>query len=107
MKIGIVGSGNVGLRLGRIWLNNGHHIMFSHSRDKAKLDKTVENLGTNASTGSPSDAVAYGDVVVLSVPWSSVTDALRAAGSLAGKILFSTVKRAQCRYERPRPEKSK
>lgn len=91
MNIGIIGSGNVGMNLAKIWVKNGHRVKLSFSRDASKLRTGAESLGKNASAGSPRDAAFFGDVVVLAVPWGAVAEAIEAAGPLSGKILFSTV----------------
>ncbi len=90
MNIGIIGAGNMGSGLGKIWAQNGHRLMFSYSRDTTKLEKIAQLIGSNASVGTPAEAVQFADVVVLSVPYGAIEDALKAAGSL-GKILFSIV----------------
>jgi 8-hydroxy-5-deazaflavin:NADPH oxidoreductase len=91
MNIGIIGVGNVGSSLGKIWAENGHKLMFSYSHDTTKLEKIARSIGGNASVGTPAEAVRFAEVVVLSVPYGAIEDALKAAGSLEGKILFSTV----------------
>lgn len=91
MKIGIIGAGNMGSGLGKIWAESGHKLMFSYSRDMTKLEKIAQSIGSNASVGTPAEAVQFADVVVLSVPYGAVEDALKAAGALEGKILFSIV----------------
>ncbi len=91
MNIGIIGAGNVGSSLGKIWAENGHKLMFSYSRDTTKLEKIAQSIGGNASVGTPAEAVQFAEVVVLSVPYGAKEDALKEAGSLEGKILFSTV----------------
>ena len=87
MKIGIIGSGNVGSALGKIWSRNGHEIMFS-SRNPEKLKSLAESLGKNAFYGLPSDAVKFGGVVALAVPWEQAENALLSAGPMNGKILI-------------------
>jgi 8-hydroxy-5-deazaflavin:NADPH oxidoreductase len=87
MKIGIIGSGNVGSALGKIWSRNGHKILFS-SRNPEKLKSLAESLGKNAFYGLPSDAVKFGDVVALAVPWGQAENALLSAGPMNGKILI-------------------
>ncbi|MBD3885995.1 NADPH-dependent F420 reductase [Phormidium tenue FACHB-886] len=91
MKIGIIGAGNMGSSLGKFWIQNGHQLMFSYSRDQAKLNAIAQSLGSNATVGTPTEAVQFADVVLLSVPYGAIEDALKAAGSLEGKILFSCV----------------
>ncbi|MGD0954131.1 MAG: NADPH-dependent F420 reductase [Methanotrichaceae archaeon] len=87
MKIGIIGSGNVGSALGKIWANNGHEIMFS-SRHPEKLKGLAVSIGKNACFGLPPEAARYGEVVVLSVPWTQAADALKSAGHLKGNVLI-------------------
>ncbi len=88
MKIGIIGSGNVGKTLGEAWAKKGHQVLFSFSRDLHTLRAYAAGLGENASAGTPAEAVTYGEVVLFAPPWPAVEDALQAAGSLKGKILI-------------------
>ena len=90
MKIGIIGSGSMGASMGRIWANCGHSVLFSYSRSQEKLNKAANNAGNDAKTDTPAEAVAFGDVILLSVPWSQVNNALEAAGEI-DKILFTCV----------------
>ncbi|NJM75952.1 MAG: NADPH-dependent F420 reductase [Acaryochloridaceae cyanobacterium RU_4_10] len=91
MNIGIIGAGNMGHGLGKLWAQSGHQLMFSYSRDITKPKKIAQSIGSNARVGTPSEAVAFADVVLLSVPYGAVGDALKAAGSLKDKIVFSIV----------------
>ena len=88
MNIGIVGSGNVGSTLGKAWAKRGHKIVFSYSRDPKKLETLATSAGPNTRAGSPAEAAQFGEVILFAPPWSSVDHALKAAGSLAGKILI-------------------
>jgi 8-hydroxy-5-deazaflavin:NADPH oxidoreductase len=91
MRIGIIGAGHIGSNCARRFIVSGkHEVKLSFSRDPAKLAKLAHELGERASVGTPLEAVRFGDVVVLSVPWDAVPDALREAGSLAGKIVIDT-----------------
>jgi 8-hydroxy-5-deazaflavin:NADPH oxidoreductase len=87
MKIGIIGSGNVGSSLGKIWGKNGHEVRFS-SRNPEKLKALAESIGKNASYSLPEEAAKFGEVMVLAVPWGQAENALKSAGSLMGKILI-------------------
>lgn len=86
MKIGIIGSGNMGSGLGKIWGKKGHEIIFSYSRNQDKLKSLAASL-PNATAGTPAEA-AQAEVVLLSVRWSDVPDALKQAGPLNNKIII-------------------
>lgn len=88
LKIGIVGSGNVGTALGRLWAQAGHQVRFSSRSLDA--DRTLaREIGANASAGVPKDAVAFGDVVLFAVPYLALPDLARElAPSLKGKIVI-------------------
>ena len=89
MRIGIVGSGRIGGNAGRLFAAAGHDVMFSGSRDPAKLDALAADAA-NARTGSPRDAVEFGEVVMFSVPWRAVDEVLAETGSLDGKVVIDT-----------------
>ncbi len=88
MNIGIIGAGNVGGTLGRGWAKQGHAIMFSARDADPKLAKQLAELGSKASAGTVAETAAFGDVVVLALPWSAAQEALQSAGDLAGKVLL-------------------
>jgi predicted dinucleotide-binding enzyme len=88
MRIGLIGAGRIGGNCARQAVAGGHEVMLSFSRDRSKLDELAAELG--GSTGDPADAVAFGDVVILSVPWGAIPDALAQAGDLGGKIVVDT-----------------
>jgi len=88
MNIGIIGSGNMGSGLGKLWANHGHKILFSYTRDLHKLKGLAKSIGPNTQAGTPAEAAQFGEVVLLCVPWIVIDDALQATGSLAGKILI-------------------
>ncbi len=87
MNIAIIGSGNMGSGLGGIWAKKGHRIIFSYSRNPEKLE-ALARANPGASAAPPAEAVRQSDVVLLSVPWPAVEDALKAAGPLDGKIVI-------------------
>jgi predicted dinucleotide-binding enzyme len=91
MKIGIIGSGNMGASMGKAWAARGHQVLFSFSKDQGKLRVVAAAAGATARVGTPAQAAAFGDVVLLAVPWAAVPEALQAAGALEGKVLFSCV----------------
>ncbi|MFB3818593.1 MAG: NADPH-dependent F420 reductase [Candidatus Methylomirabilales bacterium] len=71
MNIGIVGSGKIGGVVGKLWARAGHKVLFS-SRHPERLDALVREAGQNASRGTVEDALAFGDVILLSIPYGSV-----------------------------------
>jgi predicted dinucleotide-binding enzyme len=91
MNIGIIGSGNMGAAMGRAWAAGGHSVLFSFSKEAGKLRAAAEAAGPAARAGTPAEAAAFGDVVLLAVPWAARAEALQAAGALSGKVLFSCV----------------
>jgi predicted dinucleotide-binding enzyme len=91
MNIGIIGSGNMGSSMGKAWSAKGHKVLFSCSKDEAKLREVAAAAGRNARTGTPAEAVAFGELILFSVPWAAVSEALKAAGSFKGKALLSCV----------------
>jgi len=90
MKIGIVGSGRVGGALGGVWVKAGHEVMFSSrhiEHDKALAAK----LGTNAHAGTPRQAAAFGEVLMISVPYGSLPAVGKdLAALIEGKIVIDT-----------------
>src|SRR5204862_6102126 len=87
MKIGVIGAGNIGGNVARQAVKGGHEVMLSFSRDASTLDQRASELGDLASTGVPAEAVEFGDVVVLSVPWDVIPQALEQAGDLSGMVV--------------------
>lgn len=86
LRIGIIGAGNIGTAIAKRLIPHGHEIILSYSRDPVALEAAAVALG--ARSGTPREAVAFGDVVALTVPWSTVFDALAQAGPLGDKILW-------------------
>jgi len=90
LKIGTIGSGNVGGTLGRIWAQAGHEVMFS-SLNLEHDKKLAASIGANARAGTPKEAAAFGEVVLVSVPYRALPDVGKEAGSLLrGKIVIDT-----------------
>ena len=88
LKVGVVGSGRIGGTLGAIWLGAGHEVMFSSldlEHDKALAAK----LGGKARAGTTREAVAFGDVVLIAVPYRALPQLGRDLGELIkGKIVL-------------------
>ena len=90
MKIGIIGSGNIGSTLGTYWAKAGHQVLFS-SRNPDNLKQLVESVGPRARAGTVSEAIAFGDVILIAVPYGSMAQIAKDyAKDLAGKIVMDT-----------------
>ena len=89
MRIGILGSGLMGGKLGTIFARAGHDVVFRYARSEQKLKRLARQARPNAQAGTPSDAVRDADALLLAVPWSRLKDVLKQAGSLSGKVVVS------------------
>jgi predicted dinucleotide-binding enzyme len=89
-KIGIVGSGQVGGALGGAWVKAGHEVMFS-SLDIEHDKALAAGLGPNARAGTPREAAAFGEVVMISVPYRALPEVGKdLAGLIKGKVVIDT-----------------
>ncbi len=87
MRIGIIGAGRIGGGVAAQLGGAGHQLKLSFSRDPAALGKLALQIGPGATTGSPAEAVEFGEVVVISVPWSVLPQALdQAEGQTAAQF---------------------
>jgi len=89
MRIGILGSGLMGAKLGTLFARAGHDVVFSYARSKGKLEKLAREAPGKARAGTPSDATTGADALLLAVHWSRVDDVLTQAGDLSGKVILT------------------
>ena len=89
MRIGILGSGLMGGKLGTLFARAGHEVIFSYSHSQEKLEALASEAGRGARAGTPHEAAEHADVVLLAVHWSRVDDVLKQAGDLGGKVLIT------------------
>ena len=89
MRIGILGSGLMGGKLGTLFARAGHEVIFSYARSERKLKRLAREAKANARAGTPADAAREADALLLAVHWSRVDDVLKQAGALSGKIIVS------------------
>jgi predicted dinucleotide-binding enzyme len=88
MKIGMIGSGNVGSALGASLARAGHEVMFS-SRTLENDQALAKKIGANARAGTPQQAAAFGQVLVLSVPYRALPDLGKSlTAELKGKVVI-------------------
>jgi predicted dinucleotide-binding enzyme len=88
MRIAVIGPGRIGGNAARLLARAGHDVTLAFSRDEEKLDALAREIGGRAT--SPPEAVGDAEVVILSVPWRLVDEALAQTGSLDGKVVIDT-----------------
>ncbi len=69
MNIGIIGSGHIGGTAARLFANAGHQVAISNSRGPASLTQMVSQLGPNVKAATVEEAEAFGDIVLLAIPF--------------------------------------
>jgi 8-hydroxy-5-deazaflavin:NADPH oxidoreductase len=89
MRIGILGSGLMGAKLGTIWARAGHEVVFSYARSEQKLKKLARDAKGKAQAGTPREAAQEADALLLAVHWSRVDDVLKQAGDVSGRVIVS------------------
>src|SRR3954451_18586920 len=71
VKIGVIGSGRIGSTIGGLWAKAGHEVMFS-DRDPEAVKRAFESVGSKARAGSVEEAIAFGDAVLIAVPYGAL-----------------------------------
>lgn len=89
MRIGILGSGLMGGKLGTLFARAGHEVVFSYARNERKLKRLAREARGAARAGTPREAARDSDVLLLAVHWSRVQDVLKQSGDLAGRVIVS------------------
>ena len=88
LKIGVIGSGKVGSAIGSVWVGMGHAVMFS-SRHIEHDQSLAADLGAGARAGTPQEAAAFGDVLLVSVPYGALPDVGKdLAEQIKGKVVL-------------------
>ena len=89
MRVGILGSGLMGGKLGTLFARAGHEVVFSYARSEKKLNALARDAGASARAGTPSEAARDADAILLGVHWSRMDDVLSQAGDLSGKVIVT------------------
>src|SRR6266849_4448798 len=89
MRVGILGSGLMGGKLGTLFAHAGHEVVFSYARSEQKLKKLAREAQENARAGTPGEAARDADALLLAVHWSRIDDVLKQAGDMSGKVIVS------------------
>jgi predicted dinucleotide-binding enzyme len=97
IPIGTIGAGHIGSTIGGLWIKDGHKVMFS-SRHPEELKDLVASLGPLAQAGTVDQAIGFGNVVLLTVPYGALPQIGRDyAAQLNGKIVLDTCNAAAAR----------
>ncbi|MFL6432427.1 MAG: NADPH-dependent F420 reductase [Nitrososphaeraceae archaeon] len=91
MKIGIIGSGNIGGTTARLFVNAGHVVAISNSRGPESLTSLVNSIGANIRAKKVEDAVKFGEVMLLAIPWRRRQELLSVSELFDGKIVIDAM----------------
>jgi predicted dinucleotide-binding enzyme len=89
MRVGILGSGLMGAKLGTILARAGHEVVFSYARSAQKLKRLAREAKGKAEAGTPREAAQDADALLLAVHWSRIDDVLNQTGDLSGKVIVT------------------
>src|ERR1019366_7134045 len=89
MRVGILGSGFMGGKLGTIFARAGHEVVFSYARSNDKLKRLACDAQGDAHAGTPHEAAKDADAILLAVHWSRIDDVLKQTGDLSGKMIVT------------------
>jgi predicted dinucleotide-binding enzyme len=89
MRVGILGSGLMGGKLGTLFARAGHEVVFSYARSEQKLKRLAREAKGKARAGTPREAVQDANAVLLAVHWSRMDDVLNQTGDLSGKVIIT------------------
>jgi len=89
MRIGILGSGLMGGKLGTIFARAGHEVVFSYARSQKKLEQLARHAGKKARAGTLAEAARDADALLLAVHWLRMDDVLQQVGDLTGKVIVT------------------
>ena len=90
MRLAIIGAGNVGGTLGTAWAQEAGYEIFFGVRNPTsdQTQAVVRRLDGRAQAGTPGQAAAFAQFIVLTTPWNAAEAAIRSMGDLSGKIIL-------------------
>jgi predicted dinucleotide-binding enzyme len=87
-RIGVIGSGHIGGTIGGLWVKKGHPVLFS-SRHPDELKDMVTKLGNLAQAGTVEQAIAFGDVLFIAVPYGAIPQIGKEySAAMKGKVML-------------------
>jgi predicted dinucleotide-binding enzyme len=90
MRIGIIGAGNIGANVARLFVKAGHEVAISNSRGPESLRDLISEIGAKACAATVEEAAAFGDLVFLAVPWRH-PEALPSSDLVRNKIVIDAM----------------
>ncbi|RPI18164.1 MAG: NADPH-dependent F420 reductase [Ignavibacteriae bacterium] len=90
MNIGIIGTGNMGGNLAKLWARKNHKIMVT-SKDLKQSGEIAVQAGENVSVGSLKDVADFGEVIVFAFPYEAIDEVISKTGSFSGKIIIDII----------------
>jgi 8-hydroxy-5-deazaflavin:NADPH oxidoreductase len=91
MKIGIIGSGNIGGTAAKLFVNAGHELAISNSRGPESLASLVKSIGPNIKAKTVQDAIKFGEVILLAIPWRKRQNLLPVSEHFEGKVVIDAM----------------
>jgi len=91
MKIGIIGSGNIGGTAARLFAKAGHEVAISNSRGPESLKSFVSSVGPNIRANPVEDAIKFDEVILLAIPWRRRQDLVSVSKLFDGKIVIDAM----------------
>ena len=91
MKIGIIGSGNIGGTAAKLFVNAGHEVAISNSRGPESLTSFVNSVGPNIKAKTVEDAIKFGEVILLAIPWRKRQNLLSISELFDSKIVIDAM----------------
>jgi predicted dinucleotide-binding enzyme len=90
LKIGVIGTGRIGGALATHWAKAGHELVIS-SRHPEELQDLAKSLGPKVRAATPQEAAAFGEVILLSVPYAATPQIGKDyAKEFKGKVVIDT-----------------
>jgi len=86
MKIGIIGSGNIGATAARLFVRAGHEVALSNSRDGQGLETLVTELSGKGHATTIEDAANFGEVILVAIPFGKLSTL--PTGVFKGKVVI-------------------
>jgi 8-hydroxy-5-deazaflavin:NADPH oxidoreductase len=91
MKIGIIGSGNIGGTAAKLFVNAGHEVAISNSRGPQSLKSVVNSIGANIKAKTVEDAIKFGEVILLAIPWRKRQELISISELFDSKIVIDAM----------------